>query len=147
MKRDTASFVAKCMIRQQVKVEHQKPPGLLWPLEIPEWKWDKITMDFVIGLLTTFSKHNAIWVIVDQLTKSAYFISIKTNFSLAKLSKLYIREVVKLHGIPSSIVSDRDPYLLPDFGLVCRKPWAPCWILVSLIILRQMGNQRGPSRL
>ena len=109
MKRDVASFVAKCMICQQVKVEHQRPLGLLRPLEIPEWKWDKITMDFVMGLPMTFGKHNAIWVIVDLLTKFAHFILIKTDFSLAKLSKLYIREVVKLHGIPSSIVSDRDP--------------------------------------
>ena len=66
-------------------------------------------MDFMTELPTTFGKHNAIWVIVDRLTKSAHFIPIKTDFSLAKLSKLYIRKVVKLHGIPSSIVSNRDP--------------------------------------
>ena len=76
---------------------------------IPEWKWDKINIDVVTGLLTTFHKHNVIWVIVDQLTKSSHFISIMIDFSLAKLSKLYIKEVVKLHGIPSSIMSDRDP--------------------------------------
>ena len=60
MKRDVASFVAKCMICQQVKAKHQRPSGLLQPLKILEWKWDKITMDFVIGLLMTFYKHNAI---------------------------------------------------------------------------------------
>ena len=54
-------------------------------------------MDFVMGLLMTFDKHNAIWVIMDRLTKSTHFILIRTNFSLAKLCKLYIREVVKLY--------------------------------------------------
>ena len=60
MKRDVACFVAKCMICQQVKAEHRRIPGLMQPLEIPEWKWEKITMDFVTGLPTTFHKHNAI---------------------------------------------------------------------------------------
>ena len=109
MKRDVASFVARCMICQQVKAEHQRPPGLLQPLEVPEWKWDKITMDFVTGLPTTFHKNNVVWVIVDRLTKSAHFIPIRMDFSLAKLTKLYIKEIVRLHGVPSSIMSDRDP--------------------------------------
>ena len=97
MKRNVASFVAKFMIFQQLKVEHQRPSGLFWSLEIQEWKWDKIAMDFVTGLPMTFHKHNAIWVVVDQLTKSAHFILIRIDFSLAKLSKLYIKKVVKLH--------------------------------------------------
>ena len=87
------------------------------PLEIPEWKWKKTTMDFVKGLPTTFRKHNSICIIVDHLTKSAHFIQIRTDFSLATLNKLYIREVVKLHGIPSSIVSDRDPRFTSRFWI------------------------------
>ena len=79
------------------------------PLEVSEWKWDKITMDFVTGLPMTFNKNNAIWVIVDRLTKSAHFIPVRTDFSLEKLTKLYIRDIVKLHGVPVSIISDRDP--------------------------------------
>ena len=73
-------------------------------------------MDFVIGLPMMFNKNNAIWVIVDRLTKSAHFIPVKTEFSLAKLTKLYIRDIVKLHGVPMSIVSDRSPRFTSNFG-------------------------------
>ncbi|KAL0404877.1 UNVERIFIED_CONTAM: Transposon Ty3-G Gag-Pol polyprotein [Sesamum radiatum] len=79
MKKDVAEFVAKCMTCQQVKAEHQAPAGKLRPLSIPEWKWEKITMDFVVGLPHTFRKHDAIWVIVDRLTKSAHFLSIRQD--------------------------------------------------------------------
>ena len=103
MKRDVASFVVKCMICLQVKVKKQRPLGLLQPLEVPKWKWDKITMDFVTRLWTTFHKNNVILVIMDQLTKTTHFIPIKMDFSLAKLTKLYVREVVRLHRVPSSI--------------------------------------------
>ena len=78
-------------------------------------------MDFVIGLPTTFRKHDAIWVIVDRLTKSAHFIPIRTDFSLAKLSKLYIKEVVKLYGIPLSIMSNRDPQFTSEFWISLQK--------------------------
>ena len=78
-------------------------------------------MDFVIRLPMTFCKHNAIWVIMDRLTKSTYFILIRTDFSLAKLSKLYIKEVVRLHGIPSSIVSDRDPWFTSHLWISLQK--------------------------
>ena len=74
MKRKIAQFVQTCLICQQVKAEHQKPSGLLQPLEIPEWKWKNITMDFVSGLPRTQRGHDAIWVIVDRLTKSTHFL-------------------------------------------------------------------------
>ena len=109
MKKDIAAFVTKCMICQQVKAEHQRPFGLMQPLKVPEWKWDKITVNFVTGLPMTFNKNNAIWVMVDRLTKSAHFIPVRTDFSIAKLTKLYIKDIMKLHGVPTSIVSDRDP--------------------------------------
>ncbi|RVX01842.1 Transposon Ty3-I Gag-Pol polyprotein [Vitis vinifera] len=115
MKRDIAQFVANCQICQQVKAEHQRPAGLLQPLPIPEWKWDNITMDFVIGLPRTRSKKNGVWVIVDRLTKSAYFLAMKTTDSMNSLAKLYIQEIVRLHGIPVSIVSDRDPKFTSQF--------------------------------
>ncbi|KAL0431629.1 UNVERIFIED_CONTAM: Transposon Tf2-12 polyprotein [Sesamum radiatum] len=82
MKKDVAEFVAKCMTCQQVKAEHQAPAGKLRPLSIPEWKWEKITMDFVVGLPHTFRKHDAIWVIVDRLTKSAHFLPIRQRSSI-----------------------------------------------------------------
>ena len=107
MKRDVATFVAKCMTCQQVKAEHQRPANLLQPLPISERKWDKITIDFVTGLPRTRGKNDAIWVIVDQMTKTAYFILIRIEFSLTQLSHLYVDNIVCLHGVPVSIVSDR----------------------------------------
>ncbi|KAL0434501.1 UNVERIFIED_CONTAM: Transposon Tf2-12 polyprotein [Sesamum latifolium] len=104
----------------QVKAEHQAPAGKLRPLSIPEWKWEKITMDFVVGLPRTLRKHDAIWVIVDRLTKSAHFLPIRQGDSLDKLAELYVAEIVRLHGVPVSIVSDRDPRFTSIFGEVCK---------------------------
>ncbi|KAK4389603.1 Transposon Ty3-G Gag-Pol polyprotein [Sesamum angolense] len=115
MKKDVAEFVAKCMTCQQVKAEHQAPAGKLRPLSIPEWKWEKITMDFVVGLPRTLRKHDTIWVIVDRLTKSTHFLPIRLGDSLDKLAELYVSEIVRLHGVPVSIVSDRDPRFTSRF--------------------------------
>ncbi|KAA3460966.1 DNA/RNA polymerases superfamily protein [Gossypium australe] len=93
MKRDISDYVSKCLICQQVKAEHQVPSGLLQPIMIPEWKWDRVTMDFVSGLPMTPSKKDSIWVIVDRLTKSAHFISVRMDFSLDKLAELYISQI------------------------------------------------------
>ena len=109
MKRDISDFVARCLVCQQVKAEHQVPSGLLQPIMIPEWKWDRVTMDFVSGLPLTPNKKDAIWVVVDRLTKSAHFVPIRTDYSLDKLVELYVSQIVKLHGVPISIVLDRDP--------------------------------------
>jgi hypothetical protein len=115
MKRDIAEYVARCSTCQQVKAEHQRPAGPLQPLSIPEWKWDQIGMDFVVGLPRAPSGQDAIWVIVDRLTKSAHFIPYKINDSMQKMAELYIREIVRLHGVPNSIVSDRDPRFTSKF--------------------------------
>jgi hypothetical protein len=89
--------------------------GPLQPFNIPEWKWDQIGMDFMVGLPRVPSWQNAIWVIVDRLTKSAHFIPYKVNDSMQKMAKLYIWEIVKLHGVPILIVSDRDPRFTSKF--------------------------------
>jgi len=115
MKVDIAKYVASCGVCQQVKAEHKKPAGLLKPLEIPEWKWEHITMDFVVGLPRSPRGNDAIWVVVDRLTKCAHFISMKTKNSAPDLVPLYIREVVRLHGVPKSIISDRDPKFVSNF--------------------------------
>ncbi|GKB33063.1 putative reverse transcriptase domain-containing protein [Tanacetum coccineum] len=91
-----------------VKAEHQKPSGLLVQPEIPQWKWDNITMDFVTKLPRTSRGYDTIWVIVDRLTKSAYFLPMRENDSMDKLARLYMKEVVTRHGIPVSIICDRD---------------------------------------
>ncbi|PNX98730.1 retrotransposon protein, partial [Trifolium pratense] len=115
MKTDIAEFVAQCLVCQQVKIEHQRPGGMLQPLEIPEWKWEKISMDFVTGLPRTQKGHDSIWVIVDRLTKSAHFISVKATYTAPRLAEIFIEEIVRLHGIPVSIVSDRDPKFTSSF--------------------------------
>ena len=115
MKKDIRRFVSECLTCQLVKAEHQRPAGLLKPLPIPEWKWENVTMDFVTGLPRSARGSNAIWVIVDRLTKSAHFLPIKTTFTMVQYAELYIREIVRLHGIPVSIVSDRDPRFTSSF--------------------------------
>ena len=109
MKREVVEYVSKCFICQQVKVERQKPSGLLQPLPIPEWKWERITMDFVFKLPPTVQIHDGIWVVVDRLTKSAHFLPIREKFSPLKLAELFMNHIVSLHGVPVSIISDRDP--------------------------------------
>jgi len=115
MKWDIAEFVSKCLSCQQIKAEHQKPVGMLQPLPIPEWKWENITMDFVSGLPRTQNGHDSIWVIFDRLTKSTHFLPVHTNESFGKLAKLYVDEIVRLHGVPVSIISDRDPRFISRF--------------------------------
>ena len=103
------------MLCQKVKEEHQVLSELLQPIRIPEWKWDRITMDFVVELPLTGRKHDSVWVVVDRLTKSAHFLLVRTDYSLDKLAELYISEIVWLHGIPISIISDRDPRFTSRF--------------------------------
>ena len=115
MKKDVAEFVSRCLICQQVKAEHQRPAGLLQSLPIPQWKWEKITMDFMVGLPRCRSGFDAIWVIVDRLTKSAHFLPMNNSDSVEKLAELYVKEIVRLHGTSVSIVSDRDPRFTSRF--------------------------------
>ncbi|XP_071718850.1 uncharacterized protein [Rutidosis leptorrhynchoides] len=123
MKKDVARYVGKCLTCQQVKIEHQRASGLLQPLDIPVWKWDDISMDFVCGLPKTVKRHDAIWVVIDRLTKSAHFLPIRMDYSVSKLSELFQQEIVRLHGVPSSIVSDRDPRFTSRFWKGLHKAW------------------------
>ncbi len=123
MKKDIVDYVSKCLTCQQVKAEHQVPSGLLNPIPIPQWKWDNITMDFVTNLPLTRRKHDAVWVIIDKLTKSAHFLPIRLDYSMDRLAEMYVNEIVRLHGVPLSIISDRDPALHPSFGKVCNWRW------------------------
>src|SRR5438128_56870 len=107
MKRDVAEYVALCDTCQRVKAEHQRPAGLLQPLKVPEWKWEEISMDFIVGLPRTQSGHDSIWVIVDCLTKVAHFIPVKESYQGPKLAELYMTRIVCLHGVPKKIVSDQ----------------------------------------
>nr|GFA07165.1 putative reverse transcriptase domain-containing protein [Tanacetum cinerariifolium] len=115
MKADIATYVSKCLTCAKIKAEHQKPSGLLVQPKIPEGKWDNITMDFVTKLPKSSQGYDTIWVIVDQLTKSAIFTPIRKTDSTDKLARIYLKEVVTRHGIPVSIISDRDPRFASNF--------------------------------
>nr|GEX83356.1 reverse transcriptase domain-containing protein [Tanacetum cinerariifolium] len=115
MKADIATYVSKCLTCLGVKAEHQKPSGLLVKPRILEWKWDKITMDFVAKLSRTQSGNNTICIIVDQHTKSAHFLPMRENDPMEKLARLYLKEVVTRHGIPTSFICDRDPRFTSNF--------------------------------
>ncbi|KAL0549259.1 hypothetical protein IC582_013740 [Cucumis melo] len=115
MKREVAEFVNKCLVCQQVKAPRQKPAGLLQPLSIPEWKWENVSMDFITGLPRTLRGFTVIWVVVDRLTKSAHFVPGKSTYTASKWAQLYMSEIVRLHGVPVSIVSDRDARFTSKF--------------------------------
>ncbi|GKA12011.1 putative reverse transcriptase domain-containing protein [Tanacetum coccineum] len=115
MKADIATYVSKCLTCLRVKAEHQKPSGLLVQPEIPQWKWDNITMDFVTKLPRTQRGNDTIWVIIDRLTKSAHFLPMRETDPMDKLARLYLKEVVMRHGIPVSIICDCDPRFTSNF--------------------------------
>ncbi|GKC74652.1 putative reverse transcriptase domain-containing protein [Tanacetum coccineum] len=108
MKRDIFEYVSKCLTCSKIKAEHKKPSRLLQQLEIPEWKWEKITMDLVTKLSRSSGGYDAIWVIMDRLTKSAHFLPIREDYKTEKLARIYIKEIVTRHGVPVLIISDRD---------------------------------------
>nr|GFA45744.1 putative reverse transcriptase domain-containing protein [Tanacetum cinerariifolium] len=115
MKADIATYVSKCLTCTKVKTEHQRQSGLLVQPKIPKWKWDNITMDFLTKLPKSSQGYDPIWVIVDRLTKSAIFTPIRETDLMDKLARIYLKEVVTRHGIPVSIISDRDPRFASNF--------------------------------
>ncbi|GKG16045.1 putative reverse transcriptase domain-containing protein, partial [Tanacetum coccineum] len=121
MKANIATYVSKCLTCAMVKAEHQRPSGLLVQPEIPQWKWDNITMDFVRKLPRSSQGYDTIWVIVDRLTKSAIFLPMRETDSLEKLAKMYLKEVVVRHGILLSIICDRDPRFASNFWKSLQK--------------------------
>ncbi|GKD63797.1 putative reverse transcriptase domain-containing protein, partial [Tanacetum coccineum] len=107
MKKDIVLYVSKCLTCSKVKAEHQRPSGLLQQPEIPEWKWKRISMDFITKLPRTDSGHDLIWVIVDKLTKSAHFLPINKDFKMDRLARLYLNGIIgvlKLHQDTSHLV-------------------------------------------
>ncbi|KAD3066853.1 hypothetical protein E3N88_34733 [Mikania micrantha] len=115
MKKHIAEYVDRCLTCLKVKAEHQRPSGLLQQPEIPMWKWDQISMDFITKLPRTSRNHDSIWVIVDRLTKSAHFLPIREDYSMDRLAKLYVNEIISRHGVPISIISDRDSRFMSQF--------------------------------
>jgi hypothetical protein len=146
MKRDIAEYVSLCDICQRVKEEHQRPTGLLQPLKIPEWKWEEIGMDFIVGLPRTQARYDSIWVIVDRLTKVGHFIPVKTTYSGAKLAEHYMLRIVCLHGVPKKIVSDRDSQFTSKFWEKLHESMDTKLNFSEHIIRRRMGKPKGPIK-
>ncbi|WZZ14115.1 hypothetical protein YC2023_107204 [Brassica napus] len=116
IKRSVAKWIVQCQTCQQIKADHQVPGGLLQNLPIPEWKWESVAMDFVMGLPRAPGRGNdTIWVVVDRLTKTAHFLPIRIVDKVEVLAEVYLKEIVRLHGVPANIVSDRDPRFTAQF--------------------------------
>eukprot|EP00253_Pinus_taeda_P028544 PITA_28544 len=101
-------YLVRCIVCQQVKAEHQHPAGLLQPLPIPEWKWEVITMDFITGLPKSKKGNDSIMVVVDKLSKSAHFILVQSTYRAAQIANIFMQNIFRLHGLPKTIISDRD---------------------------------------
>ncbi|GKA24370.1 putative reverse transcriptase domain-containing protein [Tanacetum coccineum] len=121
MKKDIATYVSKCLTCSKEKADHQRPSGLLQQPMIPEWKWDNITMDFIMKLPRMKSRHDTIWVVADRLTKSAHFLVTREDYSMEKLARLYIDEIITRHEVPVSIISDQDGRFISHFWKTLQK--------------------------
>ena len=115
MKKEITAYVARCDNCCRVKAIHMKPARLLQPLSIPGWKWEEISMDFIVGLPPTQKNFNSIWIIVDHLTKSAHFIPVRIDYQPSDYAELYFNQIVHLHRVPRTIVSDRGPQFTAHF--------------------------------
>src|ERR1044072_8468760 len=107
MKRDIARYVAECDVCRHIKAEHQRTAGTLQTFPSPEWKWDKVSMDFITGFPKTQKGNDAIFVVIDRLSKVAHFLPICESITASQLADLYVLRVVSLHGVPLEINSDR----------------------------------------
>jgi hypothetical protein len=126
MKREIARYVSECDICQRVKASHLKTAGVLQPLPIPSWKWEDISMDFIVGLPNTSQRHDSIWVIFDLLTKTTHFLfdlltktthflPVHTTYNAKKYAEIYLDQIVHLHGVPKTIISDRGAQFIAHF--------------------------------
>eukprot|EP00253_Pinus_taeda_P015903 PITA_15903 len=108
MKKNIIEYLSQCLECQQIKAEHQHPAGLLQPLQIPEWKWEVISMDFITGLPKTKKNNDSIFVVVDKLSKAAHFIPVQSTYRAAQIAHIFMQNIFRLHGLPKNIISDRD---------------------------------------
>ena len=115
MKREIAKYVAECDVYRHVKAEHQRPAGTLRAIAIPEWKWDEVGMDFITGFPRSQKGNNAIWVVIDRLSKVAHFLPVREDIKAKQLAELYVARIVPLHGVPLRIISDRGSLFVSRF--------------------------------
>src|SRR4051812_16501727 len=107
MKRDIARYVAECGVCRRIKAEHQRPAGTLQPFPIPEWKREKVSIDFITGFPKTQKGNDAIFIVIDRISKVAHFLRIRESITDSQLVDMYVSRVVSLHGVPLEINSDR----------------------------------------
>jgi hypothetical protein len=115
MKHEVARYDSECDTCQKVKADYMKPGGLLQLISIPEWKWDNISLDFIVCLPMTAHKFDLIWVIVDRLSKSAHFIPVNTYYNVQKDAEIYIAHVICSHEVSKMIISDRGSHFVARF--------------------------------
>ena len=113
---------------------------IIQPLHIPVWQWDEISMDFIVGLPKTQNGHDSIWVIVDRLTKVAHFIPVRVDYKGNKLAQLYIDNILRLHGVPSCIISDRGTQFIAWFWKSLHKALGTCQDYSSAYHLQTNGQ-------
>ena len=131
MKREIAKYVSECDICRRVKGSHLRPAGTLQPLNISEWKWKDISMDFIVGLPRTQKGYDSIWVVVDRLTKSTHFVPVNTRYSAKKYAELYNNRILCLHGVPKTIISDRGTPFVARFWEQLHASLGTCLIRSS----------------
>ena len=115
MKKDVIDYISRCMECRRVKVEHRHPKGFLQPLPILEKKWEVVTIYFITKFPRITRKHDSIMVVVEKLTNDAHFVPIKTTHTTTNIAEIYMREIARLHGIPRTIVSDKDTKFTSNF--------------------------------
>jgi hypothetical protein len=115
MKGEIAEYVSSCDTCQRIKASHLKTACQMQPLSIPAWKWDDISMDFIVGLPLTARKHDSIWVIVVWLTKTAHFIPVHKNYSAERYAEIYTDLILRLHGVPKTILLDQGTQFVARF--------------------------------
>lgn len=143
LRHDVTTFVRECDVCQQQKHETLASPGLLQPLPVPETPWADISMDFIEALPKS-EGNTVIWVVVDRLTKYGHFVALKHPFSASQLAQVFISHIYKLHGLPATIVSDRDKVFISLFWQsLFRIVETKLQMSTSPITLNQMARLRG----
>ena len=115
MRQDIQDYVTQCIVCQKVKYDRGKAPGLLQPLPIPDAPWQSISMDFIFGLPKSIQGNTGIWTIVDRFSKQAHFLPVKKTIKAKHMANLFMFHIFKHHGLPTSIISDRDPRMTSLF--------------------------------
>jgi hypothetical protein len=129
-----------------VKAENRHLAGLLQPHTIPESKWEVISMDFIVIFPLMARRHDSIFVVVNTLTKSAHFILVRTTYQALDIARVFINNIMRLHGMCKRIISNRGSMFTNDFGLVSKRPWEPNLTLVPHITWRKMDRMNEQTK-